>query len=110
MDRTSMTRKPSNPGEILRVLYMEPLSLTVTDLAERLGISRKTLSAIINGRSAISVDVAMRLARAFNTSPESWLNAQMNLDIWNARQAESSAWKRVVPLEYKAEVQEHTAI
>ncbi len=109
MDRALMTRQPTHPGEILRVLYMEPLSLTITNLAEKLGISRKTLSSIINGRSSISVDIAMRLARAFDTTPESWLNAQMNLDIWKARQGES-AWKHIVPLKYKTDLQENTTI
>ena len=94
MDRSLMTRQPSHPGEILRTLYMEPLSLTITELAACLGISRKTLSAIANGRASVTVDMALRLAKAFNTTPESWLNAQMNLDIWKARQG-SQAWQKV---------------
>lgn len=94
MDRSLMTRQPSHPGEILRTLYMEPLSLTITELSAKLGISRKTLSAIVNGRASITVDMALRLAKAFNTTPESWLNAQMNLDIWKARQG-SQPWQKV---------------
>lgn len=94
MDHSLMTRQPSHPGEILRTLYMEPLSLTITELAACLGISRKTLSAIVNGRASVTVDMALRLAKAFNTTPESWLNAQMNLDIWKARQG-SQSWQKV---------------
>lgn len=89
-----MTRQPSHPGEILRTLYMEPLSLSVTELANKLCVSRSTLSALLNGKSSISVDMALRLAQAFETSPESWLNAQRNLDLWKARQGEHS-WQNV---------------
>lgn len=98
MNRSLRTVAPCHPGEILFNLYMEPLSLTITELANRLGTSRKTLSAIINGRTSISVDMALRLAKAFNTSPESWLNAQMNLDIWKAQQG-NQIWKNIEPFE-----------
>ncbi|MBU0679717.1 MAG: HigA family addiction module antidote protein [Verrucomicrobia bacterium] len=77
---------PPHPGEILRELCLEPLEITVTDAAEALGVSRKTLSAILNGRSGISPEMALRLAKAFNTTPESWLNQQMQYDLWEAEQ------------------------
>ena len=66
------TRKPSLPGEILREMYLEPLNLTITAFAERIGVSRKTVSAIVNGRAPVTVDMALRLSRAFNTTPELW--------------------------------------
>lgn len=94
----TQTRRPSLPGDILKMHYLEPLNLSITALAERLGVSRKTLSAIVNGRAAITVDVALRLARAFNTSPELWLNLQRKLDLWEAQQS-PSAWQQVEPLE-----------
>lgn len=78
---------PPHPGEILRELCIEPLGLTVTQAAEGLGVSRKTLSAILNGRAGISPEMALRLSKAFDTSPESWLNQQMQFDLWRAKQA-----------------------
>jgi len=75
---------PPHPGEVLRELCLEPLGLSVTDAAEALGVSRKTLSAILNGRAGISPEMALRLAKAFDTSPESWLNQQMHYDLWVA--------------------------
>lgn len=77
---------PPHPGEVLRELCLAPLKLTVTDAAEALGVSRKTLSAILNGRAGISPEMAIRLSRAFGTSAESWLNQQMQYDLWVAEQ------------------------
>lgn len=76
---------PPHPGEIIRELCLEPLGLSVTEAAEGLGVSRKTLSAILNGRSGISPEMALRLSMAFNTSPESWLNQQTQYDLWVAK-------------------------
>ena len=73
---------PPHPGEVLRELCLEPLGLSVTRASEALGVSRKTLSAILNGRAGISPEMALRLAKAFGTSPESWLNQQMQYDLW----------------------------
>jgi antitoxin HigA-1 len=78
--------KPPHPGEILRELCLEPLGLSVTAAAEALGVARKTLSAILNGRSGISPEMAIRLGKAFDTTPESWLNQQMQYDLWVAEQ------------------------
>jgi antitoxin HigA-1 len=77
---------PPHPGEVLRELCLAPLGLSVTDAAEALGVSRKTLSAILNGRSGISPEMAIRLSKAFGTSAESWLNQQMQYDLWVAEQ------------------------
>ena len=77
---------PPHPGEVLRELCIEPLNLTVTEAADALGVSRKTLSAILNGRAGISPEMAIRLSKAFDTSPESWLNQQMQYDLWQAEQ------------------------
>jgi addiction module HigA family antidote len=75
---------PPHPGEIIRELCLEPLRLTVTDAATALGVSRKTLSAILNGRAGISSEMAVRLSIAFGTSAESWLNLQTQYDLWHA--------------------------
>ena len=97
MERAA-TRRPTHPGEILKAHYLDPLSLSVTALANRLGISRKTLSTIINGRAAITVDMALRLSRAFSTTPALWLNMQRNVDLWEAQQGDGQ-WRQVRPIE-----------
>ncbi|MEO5568769.1 MAG: HigA family addiction module antitoxin [Gemmatimonadaceae bacterium] len=76
---------PPHPGEILRTLCFEPLGLGVSAAAEALGVSRKTLSAILNGRSGISPEMAIRLSIAFDTTAESWLEQQNHYDLWQAR-------------------------
>jgi antitoxin HigA-1 len=81
---------PPHPGEIIKELCLEPLGLTVTRAAEALGVSRKTLSAILNGRAGISPEMAIRLSMAFDTSAESWLNQQAQYDLWLARQNQQS--------------------
>ena len=78
--------KPPHTGEIIRELCLEPLGLTVTRAAAALGVSRKTLSAILNGRAGISPEMALRLAMAFDTTPESWLNQQLQYDLWQAQE------------------------
>jgi len=78
---------PPHPGEVLKHLCIEPLGLTVTESAEALGVSRKTLSAVLNGRAGISPEMALRLSKAFDTSAESWLNQQMQYDLWVARKS-----------------------
>ena len=75
---------PPHPGEVLKALCLEPLNLNVTGTARALGVSRKTVSAILNGRAGISPEMAVRLSIAFDTSAESWLNQQMHFDLWHA--------------------------
>ena len=77
---------PPHPGEVLRELCLDPLGISVTDAAKALGVTRKTLSSILNGHSGISPEMAIRLAKAFDTSPESWLNQQVQYDLWEAEQ------------------------
>jgi addiction module HigA family antidote len=92
-----MKRQPTHPGIIIKEDYLNPLSLTITEMASMLGVSRKTLSKIINERGAITPDMALRLARAFDTTPDLWMNLQKNYDLWQAEHA-SKEWKRVKPL------------
>ena len=73
---------PPHPGKVLKHLCLEPLQLSVTEAAKALGVSRKTLSAILNGRAGISAEMAVRLSIAFDTSAESWLNQQTQYDLW----------------------------
>ena len=76
---------PPHPGEIIRELCIEPLGITITEEAKGLGVSRKTLSAILNGRAGITPEMAIRLGKAFDTSPESWLNQRVQYDLYNAK-------------------------
>jgi len=76
-------------GELaVKGLYLAPLGLTVTRAAKSLGVNRKTLSAILNGRAGISPEMAIRLSLAFDTSAERWLNQQVQYDLWLARQSQ----------------------
>ena len=79
-----LMHNPPHPGEVLRKLCLEPLGLSVTQAAKALGVSRKTLSAILNGRAGISPEMAVRLSIAFDTTAESWLNQQVQYDLWQA--------------------------
>ena len=81
-----LMHNPPHPGEVLRELCIEPLGLTVTATAEALGVSRKTLSTVLNGKAGISPEMAVRLSIAFNTSAESWLNQQSQYELWHAEQ------------------------
>jgi len=81
---------PPHPGEVLRQLCLEPLNLTVTDAVRSLGVIRKALSGILNGRAGLSPEMAVRLSIAFNTSAESWLNQQLQYDLWHAEKNRKS--------------------
>jgi addiction module HigA family antidote len=76
---------PAHPGEILRKLCLQPLGITVAAAAKALDVTRKTLSELVNCRAGISVEMALRLAKAFGTSPESWLAMQHQYDLALAR-------------------------
>ena len=77
---------PAHPGEILKEDCIEPLGLSITEAAKGLGISRKTLSELVNGKAGVSPLMAMRLSIAFpNTSPQFWLNLQNQYDLWKER-------------------------
>jgi antitoxin HigA-1 len=79
-------RKPTHPGEVLLEDVIKPLGITITEASKDLGVSRKTLSELVNGKSALSPELAVRIGKATNTSPESWLAMQTKLDLWNALQ------------------------
>ncbi|MFT5111014.1 MAG: addiction module HigA family antidote [Kiritimatiellia bacterium] len=81
---------PPHPGEVIKDLCLEPLGLTVTEAAKALGISRKTLSSIVNGRAGISPEMAVRLSIAFSTTSESWIIQQAQYDLWEAEKHRKS--------------------
>lgn len=78
-------RKPTHPGIILREDILIPLGLTITEAAKGIGVTRKTLSEFVNEKSSLSPEMAIRIAEATGTTPESWMNMQNRLDLWNAR-------------------------
>lgn len=83
---TIRMHNPPHPGELIKDLCLDPLGLTVTAAAEGLGVSRRTLSALLNGHAGISPDMAIRLSKAFGRSLESWLQLQLQYDLWRAEQ------------------------
>ncbi|MFW5811146.1 MAG: HigA family addiction module antitoxin [Thermodesulfobacteriota bacterium] len=78
---------PPHPAEIIREFCVEPLNLSVTEAAGALGVTRKTFSALLNGRSGISPEMALRLSKVFGRSPEGWLKLQLQYDLWKAKQS-----------------------
>jgi addiction module HigA family antidote len=90
-----LMRNPNHPGEILREDYLEPLGLSVTDAAAGLGVTRQNLSAIVNGKRAISSEMAYRLAKAFGTTPAFWINLQTHYDLAETRRQVDTSGVRV---------------
>jgi antitoxin HigA-1 len=76
---------PPHPGEIINEFCVKPLSLTVTKAAKSLGITRKTFSMLLNGKSGISPEMALRLSKVFGRTPEGWLKLQLQYDLWKAK-------------------------
>jgi antitoxin HigA-1 len=93
-------REPTPPGEMLREEFMKPLGLTQAELAARLGMPRVAVNAIINGKRSITPGTAMRLARAFGTTPEFWINGQIALDLYRAEHdaAQIRAVAKITPI------------
>ncbi|HID50890.1 MAG TPA: addiction module antidote protein, HigA family [Anaerolineae bacterium] len=73
---------PPHPGEIIKGLWLDPMDITVTEAADAMGISRKTLSKIINGKGRVTPQIAVRLSITLGSSPESWLGHQAAWDLW----------------------------
>lgn len=91
-------RRPTHPGAILREDILPAAAITQTDLARRLGVSRRTVSEIVNERRPVTTDMAHRLARVFGNSPEFWLRLQQAVDVWETVEANRDAYARIRPL------------
>ncbi len=76
---------PPHPGGIVRRQCLEPLGLSVTEAAKGLGVTRQALSDLVNDKAGVSIEMAIRLSKAFGSSPETWLGMQMAHDLWQAR-------------------------
>jgi addiction module HigA family antidote len=82
-------KNPPHPGRSIRTACLEPLGLSVTEGAEALGVTRQTLNNVINGKSGISPQMAIRLSKAFGSTPETWLRMQLAYDLAQARKDEN---------------------
>ena len=80
-----VVHNPPHPGGIVKRQCLDPLGLTVTRAAQGLGVTRQALSELLNGRAGISVEMAIRLSKAFGSTPETWLGMQMAYDLWQVR-------------------------
>lgn len=94
-----MKRRPTHPGEMLREDFLPDYGLTISGLAEAVGVSRQSINDLLRERRAVSPEMALRLARLFGNSPEFWLNAQRAVDLWEAAQAIQNEVARIKPLQ-----------
>ena len=98
IQNTGMKRRPTHPGEILREDFLPDYGLTVSKLAEAIGVSRQSINEILRERRSVSPEMALRLGRLFGNSPQFWLNAQRAIDLWDAAVAIEDDVSRIHPL------------
>jgi len=96
------TRRPTHPGELLREETLPATGLTQSELAYRLGVSRRSLNDLIHERRSVNPHLAHRLARVFETSPEFWLRLQEAVNVWETLQANRDKYSRLKPLRERA--------
>lgn len=92
-------RKPTHPGELIREDLLTEINLSQTQLARLMGVSRKTIYDLVNERRRVTPDIAYRLAKVFNSTPEMWLNMQQAVDLWDARAVHGREYKRIRPVQ-----------
>ena len=92
-------RKPTHPGELIRMDLLPETGISQTSLASLMGVSRRTVSEIIHERRKVTPDIAFRLARVFNSTPEMWLNMQQAVDLWETRQNHGSDYDKIHPIQ-----------
>lgn len=90
--------RPTHPGEMLREDFLPDYGLTVSSLAQALGVSRQTINEVLRERRAVSPEMALRLSRLFGNTPEFWLNAQRAVDLWEAARTIKTEVERIKPL------------
>lgn len=88
-------RRPIHPGEIIRFEYLEPLNLSQQKLADAIGVTRVRINEIILGKRSVTPDTAFRLAKFFNTTPDFWINLQMNIDMWDTLQTHKNEYNKI---------------
>jgi addiction module HigA family antidote len=98
MVRLPKNRPPTSPGELLNEEFLKPLQITISDFAERIGVTRARLSEIIHGHRRITPDTALRFEKALGTSAAFWLNAQMATDLYEATHEKHPAIDKIKPI------------
>jgi antitoxin HigA-1 len=88
-------RRPTHPGAIIREDILPDAGLSQTELAELLGVSRRTVNEVVNEHRPVTIDMALRLSRVFNTTPEFWLNMQQAVDVWEALEEHKSEYMKI---------------
>lgn len=96
---TGMNRRPTHPGELLREDFLPDYGLSVSALAEAIGVSRQSVNELLRERRSLSPEMALRLSRLFGNSPEFWLNAQRAVDLWEAAEALKDDVAQIRPLD-----------
>lgn len=91
-------RRPTHPGEVLREEILPAANITQGELAKRMGVSRRTVNEICQERRGVSADMAHRLARMLNTTPDVWMNMQAAVDVWDALDANAKDYQKIKPL------------
>jgi len=91
-------RRPTHPGELLREEILPAANVTQSELAKQMGVSRRTVNEICQERRGVSADIAHRLARVLNTTPELWINMQSAVDVWDALDANQKDYQKIKPL------------
>ena len=95
MSLRSKNRRPTHPGAILREDVLPSLNITQTELADRLGVSRRSISQILHEHRPLTPDMAIRLAHFLGTTPESWLNMQQALDVWELERKNARIYEQI---------------
>lgn len=99
MTRIPTDRQPTHPGEMLRIEFLDPLGITQSELAEKIGVPFQRVNELVNGKRGITPSTALRLAKFFGTTPGFWMNLQMRLDLYNAQRSEADALSRIRELQ-----------
>jgi len=92
------TRKPTHPGELIREDLLPETGISQSQLAKFMGVSRRTVSEIIHERRKITPDIALRLAKVFNSTPEMWLNMQQSIDLWEINRNHGQEYAKIRPV------------
>jgi len=93
------TRKPTHPGELIREDLLPETGISQSELARLMGVSRRTISEVIHERRRLTPDIAFRLAKVFNSTPEMWLNMQQAVDLWEANKNHGREYDKIYPLQ-----------
>ena len=93
------SRRPTHPGELIREDLLPETGLTQTQLAQLIGVSRRTISELIHERRRITPDIALRLAKVFNSTPEMWLTMQQAVDLWEAQSLSGHEYEKIQPVQ-----------